>query len=117
MVALRYAIRVNGMTEICLTKLDVLDGLPSIKICVGYEIEGQLITEFPLDVDDFTSAKPIYEEHPGWTEDISSLTDFDALPENAKDYVRHIELVSGVRIGMVSVGSKRDQTIHLLQAH
>ncbi len=115
MVALRYAIRVNGMTEICLTKLDVLDGLPTVKICVGYEIENQLITEFPLDVDDFTSAKPIYEELLGWTEDISGLTEFDDLPQTAKDYVRYIEQKSGVRIGMVSVGSKRNQTIHLLQ--
>jgi len=115
MVALRYAIRVNGMTEICLTKLDVLDGLSTVKVCVGYQIDGELLTEFPLDVDDFTSAEPIYEELPGWTEDISGITDFDQLPANAKAYVQHIEKKSGVKITMVSVGSRRNQTIHILQ--
>jgi adenylosuccinate synthase len=115
MVVLRYAIRVNGMTEICLTKLDVLDGLPSIKVCTGYEIENKIVTEFPLDVDDFTEARPVYHEVPGWSEDISGLTNFDDLPENAKSYINYIQTLSGVKITMISVGSKRNQTIHILR--
>ena len=114
LVALRYAIRVNGLTSICLTKLDVLDGLNAIKVCTHYETPSGKLTEFPLNLDEFTNAKPVYVERPGWDEDISNLTSFDELPQNARDYVSFISKEVGVQIKMVSVGTQRRQTIHLL---
>ena len=75
---------INGITEICLTKLDVLDDLKSIKVCTAYETPNGLVEEFPLDLETFSEAKPIYDELPGWETDISSLTNFDDLPLNAK---------------------------------
>ena len=115
LVVLRYAVRINGITEICLTKLDVLDELKSIKVCTSYETPNGILEEFPLDLDVFSEAKPIYDELPGWECDISNLTNFDDLPLNAKSYVKYISNVLGVHISLVSVGSKRKQTIHLLQ--
>ncbi len=114
LVALRYAVRVNGLTEICLTKLDVLDGLEEILICDAYQTDDGTLREFPLDIDMFSNAKPIYETLPGWPEDISGITNFDELPINAKQYIRYIEEKVNVKISLVSVGSKRNQTIHLL---
>ena len=114
LVILRYAVRVNGITEICLTKLDVLDELSSIKVCTGYETEDGTVEELPLDLETFSTAVPIYDELPGWEEDISEITDFDQLPINAKNYVKYVSNILGVRISMVSVGSRRKQTIHLL---
>lgn len=113
-VALKYAIRVNGITEICLTKLDVLDGLDTIKVCTGYRVNGEVITAFPLDLDVFSSADPIYDTLPGWKEDISQLTDFNKLPENAIAYIHYIAEKAGVEINLISVGSRRNQIIHLL---
>lgn len=114
LVVLRYAVRVNGLTEICLTKLDVLDGLKEIKVCNSYETPEGILTNFPLDMDVFATCKPIYETLPGWEEDISHMTQYEDLPQNAKAYIAYIEKIAGVRISLVSVGSKRDQTIHLL---
>ncbi len=115
LVVLRYAVRINGITEICLTKLDVLDDLKTIKVCTGYDTLNGRIEEFPLDLDVFSEAKPIYDELPGWESDISQCTNFDDLPLNAKSYVKYISNVLGVHISLVSVGSNRKQTIHLLQ--
>ena len=115
LVVLRYAVRVNGITEICLTKLDVLDDLKSIKVCTAYDTPEGKVEEFPLELETFSEAKPIYDELPGWQTDISQLTDFDDLPLNAKSYVKYISNILGVRISLVSVGSKRKQTIHLLE--
>ena len=115
LVVLRYAVRINGITEICLTKLDVLDDLKSIKVCTAYETPNGLVEEFPLDLETFSEAKPVYDELPGWETDISQCTNFDDLPLNAKNYVKYISNIMGVRISLVSVGSKRKQTIHLLQ--
>jgi len=115
LVVLRYAIRVNGITEICLTKLDVLDGLGDIKICTKYKTEdGEFLDEFPLDLDVYSSCEPVYETLPGWKEDISQMTDFSELPETAKSYVEYIAKSTGVQIKMVSVGTRRRQTIHLI---
>lgn len=116
LVVLKYAIRVNGLTEICLTKLDVLDGLKEIKVCTKYKVGDKILSEFPLDLEDFSDAEPIYETLPGWDEDISQMTTWKELPANAKSYIQYIEKISGVDITMVSVGSKRVQTIHLLTA-
>lgn len=115
LVVLRYAVRVNGITEICLTKLDVLDELKTIKVCTSYETPDGKVEEFPLDLETFSEAKPVYDELPGWETDISNCTNFDDLPQNAKSYVKYISNILGVRISLVSVGSKRKQTIHLLE--
>ncbi|MBH38449.1 adenylosuccinate synthase [bacterium] len=115
LVVLKYAIRVNGITEICLTKLDVLDGLDSIKVCTRYKtVDGELLDEFPLDLEVYSFCEPIYETLPGWKEDISQMTDFSELPESARAYVEYIALHTGVQIKMVSVGTRRRQTIHLI---
>ena len=115
LVGLRYAIRVNGLTEICLTKLDVLDGLESIKVCTAYKTPNGTVTEYPLDQDEFESCTPIYDELPGWNDDISQTTSYDQLPENAKKYIEYLVGKTKVNITLVSVGSRRKQTIHLLQ--
>ncbi len=109
----RYAVRVNGLTDLVLTKLDVLTGVEEIPVCVGYEIDGQRVHEFPIDTWDFANAKPIYEYHPGWTEDISTVRDFADLPANAQSYVRWLEEMAGCRFSLIGVGPDREQTIVL----
>ncbi len=107
----RYATRVNGLTDIFLTKLDVLTGIERIPVCVAYEIEGQRITELPMTQTDFHHAKPVYEELPGWTEDISGARSIKDLPANAQAYVRYLEELSGAPISAIGVGQDRDATI------
>ncbi len=107
----RYATRVNGLTDIFLTKLDVLTGMERIPVCVAYEIEGQRITELPMTQTDFHHAKPVYEELPGWTEDISGARSIEDLPANAQAYVRYLEELSGAPISAIGVGQDRDATI------
>ena len=107
----RYATRVNGLTDIFLTKLDVLTGIERIPVCVAYEIEGRRITELPMTQTDFHHAKPVYEELPGWTEDISSARSIEDLPANAQAYVRYLEELSGAPISAIGVGQDRDATI------
>jgi adenylosuccinate synthase len=107
----RYATRVNGLTDIFLTKLDVLTGIERIPVCVAYEIEGQRIDELPMTQTDFHHAKPIYEELPGWTEDISGARSIEDLPPNAQAYVRYLEELSGAAISAIGVGQDRDATI------
>ncbi|MEY2965338.1 MAG: adenylosuccinate synthase [Candidatus Nanopelagicales bacterium] len=107
----RYATRVNGLTDIFLTKLDVLTGIERIPVCVAYEIEGQRIDEIPMTQTDFHHAKPIYEAMPGWTEDISSARSIEDLPANAQAYVRYLEELSGAPISAIGVGQDRDATI------
>ena len=107
----RYASRVNGLTDIFLTKLDVLTGIERIPVCVAYEIDGQRIAELPMTQTDFHHAKPIYEELPGWTEDISGARSIEDLPANAQAYVRYLEELSGAPISAIGVGQDRDATI------
>jgi adenylosuccinate synthase len=107
----RYAVRVNGLTDFFLTKLDVLTGWERIPVCVGYEIDGKRIKELPSSQSDFHHAKPIYEYLPGWNEDISSAKNLDQLPVNARAYVKYLEEISGAPISAVGVGQERDQTI------
>ncbi|MFM1964691.1 MAG: hypothetical protein RL134_416 [Actinomycetota bacterium] len=107
----RYATRVNGLTDIFLTKLDVLTGIERIPVCVAYEIEGQRMTELPMTQTDFHHAKPVYEELPGWTEDISGARSIEDLPPNAQAYVRYLEELSGAPISAIGVGQDRDATI------
>ena len=114
---LRYAIRVNGLTEICLTKLDVLDHLDEIKVCTHYETPDGITTEFPLDLDIYHQCKPVYTTLKGWKTDISKMTEYDELPQAAKEYVEFIQNDTQVPINMISVGTRRRQTIHLLKKH
>lgn len=110
-VVLRHAARVNGLTGMAITKVDILSGLDKIKICTGYRFEGRLYEEFPSNPRTMQGAEPIYEELDGWDEDLSTVKDFDSLPSTTKKYLKRIEELSGVNTIMVSVGMERDQTI------
>ncbi|WP_216916400.1 adenylosuccinate synthase [Nocardia noduli] len=110
-VIARYATRVNGITDYFLTKLDVLSGLDTVPICVAYEIDGERVEQMPTTQTDFHHAVPIFEEMPGWWEDISAARTFEELPTNARAYVARLEELSGARISCIGVGPGRDQTI------
>jgi len=112
-VVARYASRVNGLTDLLITKLDVLTGLEQIPVCVAYDVDGVRFDEMPDHQTDFHHAKPIYEYLPGWTEDISDARTLDDLPANARDYVKFLEKVSGTRISAVGVGPRRDQVLQI----
>jgi adenylosuccinate synthase len=110
-VALRYTSRLSGVDEIAVMLLDVLSGLEELKICTAYEIDGKASSRFPSHVDDLRRAKPVYETVPGWKEEITDCHSYDALPTNARAYLRRISELVKQPIGMVSVGPERDQTI------
>lgn len=110
-VIARYSSRVNGLTDLVLTKLDVLTGIESIPVCVAYEVNGQRVDELPQDQADFAAATPIFETFPGWSEDISGATTFEDLPANAQAYVRALEDLSGCRISAIGVGPARDEIV------
>src|SRR5690349_1593216 len=107
----RYARRINGVTDFVLTKLDVLSGLEQVPVCVGYDIDGVRHDEMPLSQTDFHHATPIYQEFPGWWEDISQVRTFDELPANARAYVLAVEEMIGQRISAVGVGPGRDAIV------
>ena len=107
----RYAVRVNGLTDFFLTKLDVLTGWEKIPVCVAYEIDGQRVEELPSSQSDFHHAKPIYEYLPGWSEDISKARTLEELPANARAYIKFLEDISGAPMSAIGVGPGRDQTI------
>ncbi|MGY6498124.1 MAG: adenylosuccinate synthase [Microcella sp.] len=107
----RYTARINGVTDFVMTKLDVLTGLERIPVCVAYEVDGERFDELPVSQSDFHHAKPIYEEFPGWSEDITGARSFDDLPENAQKYVLAIEAMSGARISAIGVGPGRDAIV------
>ena len=111
-VIVNYAARVNGLTDLAITKLDVLGGLDTIKVCVAYDCDGVRYTTVPEHQKAFLAAKPVFEEVPGWQEDISGCTSFDELPKAAKDYIDLIEQLSGVKVSLVAVGPDREQTIN-----
>ncbi|MBY8849479.1 adenylosuccinate synthase [Saccharothrix longispora] len=110
-VIARYAARVNGITDYFLTKLDVLSGLEKVPVCVGYTIDGERVDDMPMTQTDVHHAVPVYEELPGWFEDISACRTFEELPANARAYVEHLEQISGARMSAIGVGPGRDQTI------
>ena len=110
-VALREAVRTNGLTGIALTKTDVLNDLETIKVCTAYRYGEQLLEEFPQDLDVLKSCTPVYEEVPGWQQDICGISDYAKLPEQVRDYVAKIESWVGCPVVLVSVGPRRDQTI------
>jgi adenylosuccinate synthase len=110
-VIARYATRVNGITDYFLTKLDVLSSLDTVPICVGYDVDGERVDDMPMTQTGFHHARPIYEEMPGWWEDISGAKTFEDLPKNARDYVLRLEELSGARVCCIGVGPGREQTI------
>ncbi|AJW78254.1 adenylosuccinate synthase [Clavibacter michiganensis] len=109
----RYTARINGVTDFVLTKLDVLSGLATIPVCVAYDVDGVRHDEVPVSQSDFHHATPIYEEFPGWQEDITGCRRFEDLPKNAQDYVTAIERMSGARISAIGVGPEREQVVVL----
>jgi adenylosuccinate synthase len=111
--ALKRSIIINGITGLCLTKLDVLDGLPEIKVCVGYDLNGRQLDILPLDADEIEACTPVYETFPGWTETTFGTTSWDKLPANARSYLKRVEEVIGAPIDMVSTGPDREHTIVL----
>ena len=100
-----------AVTGIVLTKLDVLTGIDRIPVAVAYDVDGVIKEEVPVSQSDFHHAKPVYEEFPGWTEDISGAREFSDLPPNAQSYVRELEAMSGARFSAIGVGPKRDEII------
>jgi adenylosuccinate synthase len=110
----RYARRVNGLTDLVLSKLDVLTGLSRLPVCVAYDVDGARTAELPLTQSEFHHARPVYEYFPGWSEDISAAKDFEDLPKNAQSYVLALEQMAGVRISAVGTGPGRD---HLIVRH
>ena len=111
LISLKYSVRVNSLTELFITKLDVLSGLEELKLCVGYEIENEVINDYPYDQNILNTADPVYEILNGWTEDITSIKRFDDLPENAKKYINAIEEFIEIPITFISVGPERNQNI------
>jgi len=111
LVALRYAVRINGVDSIAVTKLDVLDNFESIKVCTEYELNGKRLQNVPLDLADLAHVTPHYETLPGWSDDTTGLTDFKSLPEKAREYLEFIAVDLKVKIALVSTGAKRRDTI------
>ena len=110
-VLLRNAARLNGLTGLVITKLDVLDGLTSLKICTGYEYNGETLDDFPASLKTLRACKPVFETLPGWSEDISGIRKLEDLPKNARRYLDRIEELLETPIDIVSVGPGRDETI------
>ncbi len=110
-VIARYATRVNGLTDFFLTKLDVLTGLEKIPVCVAYDVDGVRHDEMPMTQTDFHHAVPVYEELPGWDDDITGARSLEDLPKAAQSYVKTLEEMSGAPISAIGVGPDRDQTI------
>ena len=110
-VTVRYSVRVNGLESLALTKLDVLDGLPQIHVCTSYRCGSEVLTEFPGDIRVLATCRPVYETLPGWSSPTKGVRRFDELPPEARAYIRRLEELSGVPIGIVSTGSEREDTI------
>jgi len=109
--ALRRSAMINGLTGLCITKLDVLDGIKELKICIGYELDGNRIDLLPVGADDVAACKPIYETVPGWTDNTFGVKTWDGLPKAAQNYLKRLEALCGVPIAIVSTGPERDETI------
>jgi adenylosuccinate synthase len=111
--ALKRSIQLNGVSGLCITKLDVLDGAESLKICVGYKVEGKVSDILPVGAEELALCVPVYEEMPGWRESTVAVKAHDGLPKAARDYLKRIEALCGVPIDMISTGPERDETIVL----
>ena len=112
-VALRRSKQLNSLTGLCITKLDVLDGLESLQICTGYQYNGSVRKTPPSGADDFAQCKPVYEEMPGWSETTIGIKSFNALPQNAQRYIKRLEEVTETPVDMISTGPDREETIIL----
>ena len=110
-VAGRYSVQVNGFTGLVLTRLDILDGFPSVKICVGYRVDGRDLDRFPSNTSRLAQCEPVYEEMPGWDAPTASATSMEQLPKAAVAYMKRIEELVGCRVQIVSTGASRDETI------
>jgi adenylosuccinate synthase len=106
----KHSVRVNGLDEIVITKLDVLDDLKSLKICTAYKYKGKTYEDFPSDMEVQANCEPVYESMPGWQSDTGNVTSFAKLPANARKYLRRIEELVDTRISLISVGCDREQT-------
>lgn len=113
LLVVKHAYMLNGLTDIVLTKIDVLSGLDQIQVCVGYEIDGEEYNYIPSDQSEVAKAKPIYKTFNGWKEDISIMSTYEELPENCKKYIQFIEDFTGVRVSMISVGPDRVNNIYI----
>src|SRR5690606_35403507 len=111
LVALKYSVMINGVTELIMMKADVLDAFDIIKICVGYEINGEVVEQFPFDLSD--EVKPVYVELPGWNTTLSSIKNQEEFPEELNYYISFIEDEMGIPVSIASVGPNREQTIFL----
>ncbi|WP_069130528.1 adenylosuccinate synthase [Rhodohalobacter halophilus] len=111
LIALKYAVRLNGMNELALTKLDVMDDFETIKVCTGYELDGETIDHYPTETDQVERLKPIYKTFSGWQRSTRDISSYDELPENARTYIEFIEEFIGVDFTIVSTGPKRSETI------
>jgi adenylosuccinate synthase len=112
-VLLRYAVRINGLTELVITKLDILTGFGTIKLCVGYKHDGKTLSDLPFGPINLEAFEPAYEEFPGWIEDVSSARRMDDLPTSAKNYLTRIGILAGVPVSLVSVGPEREQVVSI----
>jgi adenylosuccinate synthase len=110
-VVVRTAARLNGLNSLALTKIDVLSGLPTIRICTGYDYQGQHYEEMPASLQILNHLTPLYEEWPGWSERLTDIRSLDALPARARRYVERVEQLVGVPVKMISVGAGREETI------
>ncbi len=110
-VVVRYSIIVNGMTDLCITKLDILDKLEEIKVCVGYNYKGEVINQFPSTLEKLAECTPVYETLPGWLEDTTKCRKFEELPENAQKYILYLEELVGIPVSVIAVGPDREETI------
>ncbi len=111
LVALKYAVLINGMNELAVTKLDILNNFEEIKLCTEYEIEGSLTVTYPVDLSDLQKAKPKYKKMSGWQSDIAHCNSIDNLPQKAQDYLRFIQEYLDVKVKLISIGPKRSETI------
>ncbi|MGI5849941.1 MAG: adenylosuccinate synthase [Christensenellales bacterium] len=111
LVIVNFAVRINGITSIALSRMDTLGELDTVKVCVGYDIDGTVTKNYPASLDDIARAKPVYKEFGGWSGDISHIRDYNDLPKNAKDYIAFIESETGVSVGMIGVGPSRSECI------
>jgi adenylosuccinate synthase len=111
--ALKRAVQLNGLSGICVTKLDVLDGLDTVRVGVGYKVGSERRDILPVGAEALAICEPIYEEHPGWKESTVGVKSFDALPKNAQSYLRRLETLAGAPIALISTGADRDETIVL----
>ena len=111
LVALKKSIRLNGITNLCLTKIDVLDGMDELSFCTSYDFKGEIISDFPIGEGAISSCKPIFEHLPGWSKSTRGITKFDQLPTNAKKYVETLEEICEVPIDIISTGPDRKDTI------